>query len=219
MKQKLQYYIDIFRERGFYQLVSIIFNRIFYPDKSCRILVALSTPRPATKALESSKEHIFKFATADELRAIQSFPGQTITDEYIDYVARGSARCLLQMDGDKLTGYAWVWMSKLAYIDEGFHLNLPNDTIYNFKAFTAPEYRGFGYQALRHLKLLEMLESEGIKRLFGFVEYRNINSLKGVKKSGYEQVGSLTISQSRGTGKVTMKLQLDNNFWSREART
>lgn len=219
VSEKFSYIKEHYKSRGLNHVMKIVWRRVFSPEKSCRILVALSKPRPVEKAIEASKDHVFKFATADELRALQSDPGHVITDEYVEFVERGSAKCLLQMDGEKLTGYAWIWTHKLAYIDDGFHLNLPDDTIYNFKAYTAPEYRGYGYQALRHLKLLEMLKDEGVKRLFGFVEYRNLNSLKGVQKSGYEQVGMLTIEPNKKKRKVVMKVELEDTFWSKQART
>ena len=147
---------------------------------------------------------------------MQGDPELAINDTNIDQVRRGMTRCLLQMDGDKLAGYTWVWTSKLALIVDGFYLNLPDDTVYNYKGYTPPAYRGFGYQAMRHHKVLELLEPEGVKRLFGYVDHLNYRSRHGQARSGYKPVGQLLISHRRG--KATAKLSLDEDFWPGIAR-
>ena len=219
LSKKFEYISEHYKARGLKHALTVIYRKIASPNCSHRILFALSKPRPVDLAIESAKDHTFKFAEVDELKKLQANPDYFISDEYVGHVANGSARCLLQLDGEKLAGYAWIWTHKLAYIDDGFHLNLPDDTIYNFKGYTNPDYRGFGYQALRHVKLLELLKDEGVKRLFGFVEYRNLRSLSGVKKSGYERVGTLTIAENKKKQKVSMKVELDDHFWSKKART
>ena len=84
-------------------------------------------------------------------------------------------------------------------------------TLYNYKGYTAPAYRGDGYNALRHLHLLRLLKSEGVTRLFGFVDHLNTKSLHGVKKSGYVKVGELTISHKDGV--VKANLSVGQDFW------
>jgi len=177
------------------------------------ILYALSTPKAIPKAVEAAKNHTFKFASLEELMFFSQDPDNRIGQVDIDRVKNGHVQCLLQLDGEFLAGFAWVWRSKLAYISDGFHLNLPDDTIYNYKGFTHPKYRGYGFQAMRHVQLLSLLENEGITRLFGFVDHFNSRSLRGVKKSGYEKVGELKIRHKKN-GKVKSNLTLDELFWA-----
>ena len=119
---------------------------------------------------------------------------------------------MIQLDEGKLAGYTWVWNSNLAYITDGFYLNLPDDTMYNFKGYTPKKYRGFGFQSIRHLKLLELLEDEGVSRLFGYVDQINPRSLYGVKKSGYREVGQLKIANTKKSN-VKISLELAHDFW------
>ncbi|ATX76288.1 acyl-CoA N-acyltransferase [Reinekea forsetii] len=143
--------------------------------------------------------------------AMKKKPDYEIAQLDVDRVRMGIARCLVQWDGDQLTGYTWVWLKKLAYIADGFYLNLPDDAIYNYKALTLPAYRGFGFQGLRHVKLLELLRPDGIRQLFGFVASENTRSFRGVRKSGYQVVGELLI---RKTGqRVQTRLRLNADFW------
>jgi hypothetical protein len=212
---------EAIKHYGLIEVLKIIFTMALYKHGKKLILFALSNPRPINKAVNASTNHVFKFVTEDELKEIC----QHIKDDVDNYpsdndfkqLSSGSCRCLVQLDGNSLVGYAWIWNSKLAYIIDGFHLNLPDDTIYNYKGYTNPKYRGYGFQAIRHLKLLELLKNEGIKRLFGYVDRTNPRSLRGVAKSGYLPVGQLSVKRHKN-GSVSFKLKLDNNFWSKEVR-
>ncbi|HWI21734.1 MAG TPA: hypothetical protein VNT22_03865 [Baekduia sp.] len=226
VRQRLQslLLIETYKKHGLGEVLRIGRDGIRYFGETRKILVALSDPRPLPKAIEASKTHEFKFATPQELLRIAENPAYLISPEDIEYVSNGIARCLLQMDGDKLAGYAWIWNSRMAYLEDieggvhvdGVHVNLPDDTIYNYKAYTNPDYRGYGYQALRHLQLLKMTEGEGVKRLFGYVDHFNSSSLKGVRKSGYVPVGELRVRHRRGRAKMVLDVQED--FWTSKLR-
>lgn len=178
-------------------------------------LFALSEPHAPPRALEASEDHTFRFADREDLIEI----GREHEDQYLpvdlEYLERGD-RCLLQLDGDTLAGFAWIAGSQLVHIADGFHLNLPDHVIYNYHAFTAPEYRGNAFQALRHCKLLELLEPEGKTALFGFVDRLNFASQKGVVKSGYRKVGRVTLRHRSGS--VTQTMKVEEDFWCGERR-
>jgi hypothetical protein len=217
--------IEAYRKHGLREALRVGRDRVRYAGTSRKILVVLSEPRPIPKAFEAARDHVFKFATAEELEELGRTPAYGISPADVARVSDGIARCLLQLDGDKLAGYAWIWNSRLAYIEDvengvhvdGVHINLPDDTIYNFKAYTNPDYRGYGFQALRHLQLLKLTEDEGVRRLFGFVDQFNSDSLKGVRKSGYVPVGELRVRHRKG--RATMVVDVDEAFWSSTLRT
>jgi hypothetical protein len=217
IKQKLSFLADTYRDHGFAEMLRAGWDGLRYPGQSRKVLFALYEPRSLPDAVEAAKHHTFKFATAEELLALSRTPAYAIAQLDAERVAKGTARCMLQLDGEKLVGYAWIWSHRLAFIEDGVHLNLPDDTIYNYKGYTNPDYRGYGFQALRHLNLLKLTHAEGVRRLFGFVDRFNSKSLKGVRKSGYLKVGELRIKHAGG--KVRMILDVDEHFWSSAPRT
>ena len=151
--------------------------------------------------------HRFRLVTAEEIAA-----GSGIwSSRDLDAIQRGD-RCLMQVDGERLVGYTWAAGSPLVCLTEGVHLNLPDDAAYIYKAYTAPEYRGQGFQARRGLELLRLLEPEGRRRLFAYVERDNFDSIKGIHKTGYERVGSLVVARKRGEVRVT--LRVSSAYWS-----
>jgi GNAT superfamily N-acetyltransferase len=185
--------------------------------KSCRLfLYVLDTPKATPESFKAAEGHTFRFATADDIEFYSKDPTWDIQDRAIAAFKRGN-RCFLQFDGDSLVGYAWISGSQLVELMWGFHFNMPDDTVYNFKGYTAPAYRGKGFQPLRHLRLLEHIRREGKRRLLGYVDQMNLDSMSGLAKSGYKKVGTLRCIKKRG--KVRFILNAPKDFWSEEKRT
>lgn len=182
-------------------------SRIFF--------IVLTTPRPTPAAAEAGKHHAFRFATLADIERLKNDPSTKLFDRDVESMKTGN-RCLLQYDGDKLVGYTWIAGSKLVELMWGMHFNLADDLVYNYNGYTMPEYRGTAFQALRHLKVLELTREEGTRRLFGYVDHLNYNSLRGTQKSGYEPVGSLRGVKRQG--KISFHLEVETHAWSELTR-
>jgi len=220
LRSKIENARSILRSHGLSGLLTHITRRLVWSvrgGEGCRIfLYELDTPRPRPEALRAAAAHTFRFATAEEIRALHADPAAEVVDQDVVAFERG-ARCLLQYDGDTLVGYTWLNASPLIHVMWGMHFNLPDDTAYNYKGFTARAYRGKGFQPLRHLKVLEHIRKEGQRRLFGYVDHLNLNSIKGVRKSGYRKVGVLRCV--RKPKKVRFSLKVASDVWSKTIRT
>ena len=129
---------------------------------------------------------------------------------------QAGSRCLLQLDGDKLVGFTWISNARLIELMWGMHFNMPDDMVYNYNGYTVPAYRGTSYQALRHLKILELTRREGTRRLFGYVDHLNYPSLRGTQKSGYERIGVL--HGIKRAGKTRFNLSVESSAWSEAVR-
>ncbi len=210
MSVRRDYLRDVARHHGVRAALRVALWRALHPRSARLELVALTDPRPLPSAVEAAREHAFRFATEADLLHYGADARANIVASDLEGLRRGD-RCLLQLDGERLVGYAWIAGSPLVHVEDGFHINLPDDTVYNFKSYTASEYRGAGFQALRHLQLLQRLEPEGKRRLFGYVNHLNLDSRRGVRKSGYRRVGVLWIVRKRG--KVRARLTVSSDFW------
>lgn len=178
------------------------------PGSRTIFLFTLSNPLPLPRALAAASDHDFHFASTDEVIAIRDDHATMLSERDIE-ASRAGDRCLLQMDGERLVGYTWIAKSHLVFLAEGYHINLPDDTVYNYKGFTSEDYRGHGFQALRHSKLLDTVKQDGITRLFGYVDCLNFDSLRGVSKSGYKRVGSATFHRGSHIRSMTLNMQAD----------
>lgn len=178
-------------------------------------LIVLTTPRPTPAATEAAKNHTFKFATREELLRFSRQPEAKLFDRDIASFDAGN-RCLLQLDGEQLVGYSWVGTERLVELMWGLHFNMPDDMVYNYNGFTVPSYRGTSYQALRHLKILELSRPQGTRRLFGYVDHLNYASLRGVEKSGYQRVG--TLRGVKRDGRISFSMNVQDDAWSQLVR-
>ena len=178
-------------------------------------LIVLTTPRPTPAAEAASKHHTFKFATRDELREYAKLPEAKLYERDLASFDAGN-RCLLQLDGEKFVGYSWVAGSRLVELMWGLHFNMPDDMVYNYNGLTVPSYLGTSFQALRHLKILELSRPQGVRRLFGYVDHLNYASLRGVEKSGYERVG--TLRGVKRDGQISFSLRVKDDAWSELVR-
>jgi hypothetical protein len=68
---------------------------------------------------------------------------------------------------------------------------VPREYLYNYAAFTLPEYRGFDLQSFRHHELLNHQQWKDKKGMLGFVRHTNYSSKKGQGKSGYTRIGDI----------------------------
>lgn len=127
--ERIPFLLEALRRNGLKDALQAGWSGLTNLGSTRLILVGLSEPRPLPKALEAAKDHTFKFATIEDLTELTKDPGNNIAATDIERVKKGTARCLLQMDEDSLAGYAWIWVNKLSYIADGYHLNLPDDTI------------------------------------------------------------------------------------------
>lgn len=186
------------------------------PDSFRMILIVLSQPRPAPESASAAANHTFRFASAEELDKYQQQKTPGINPWDVEATLKHDCRCLLQLDGQKLVGYTWVCTSPLIELRWGLHFNMPDDMVYNYNGYTTREYRGTAYQGLRHLKLLELMKAEGKKRLMGFVDDTNYRSLRGVEKSGYQRVGTLT--GVHRDGRKSFSMTVEDAAWSELVR-
>jgi len=221
MIDKLNNALEILRRHGVAVFLVYMARKtvqgLFGGDRFKRIfLFELSQPRPAADSIRAAQHHEFRFATADDIAKLKAENKWDISDADVSAFEKGD-RCLLQIDGEKLVGYAWLASSSLVEVAWGFHINMPDDTVYNYKGFTAVEYRGKGFQPLRHLKLLEHVRTTGQQRLFGYVDHLNLRSLNGVRKSGYRPVGVLCCI--KWNGKIRFSLKVNEANWGLVRRT
>ncbi len=179
-------------------------------------LIVLDTPRPAPAAVLAAKDHTFRFATLEDLERLKQKPESHIYERDIASFRNG-CRCLLQIHGEALVGYTWISSAPLIEIMWGFHFNMPDDMVYNYNGYTAPEYRGTAYQGLRHLKVLEHTRAEGKRRLLGYVDHMNYKSLHGVRKSGYQRIG--VVRGVNRNGQLHFSISVDESCWAAAIRS
>jgi hypothetical protein len=149
----------------------------------------------------------YRFAARSELERL---PPEELRPDSLPLFDRGD-RCLLQSIGGRLAGVVWVSTAPVVQLFPGLRLDLPGNAVYTYRTWTDPELRGRGLQGRRHLATLSAVGGEGRTRLLCFVDRINLVSLKGVRKSGYEPIGTIRMSVS---GDPRPRLRIHAEAWS-----
>jgi hypothetical protein len=91
----------------------------------------------------------------------------------------------------EIAGFTFAHLGGYPTLAPGVCLRAPEGYVYNYSAFTHPEYRGRKHQGRRHYELLNRPECGNCKGLIGYVYYTNLESRRGLPKSGYRPIGHL----------------------------
>ena len=165
-------------------------NRFFYFD--CLHIIVLD--RDNLKSLDPAKTHRLstKIATLEDLKEMEKQGCWHIHQRKIEFFNQGDT-CLLSYVDNKLAGYTWAHTNGCPEFVAGLRLSVPHEYLYNFAAFTLPDYRGYGLQSFRHHELLNHHRWRNRKGLLGFVIHTNRSSKRGQDKSGYKRIGNIYI--------------------------
>jgi hypothetical protein len=131
-----------------------------------------------------------KIGTWEDLKEMEREGYWEIERKKLEFFNQGDT-CLLSYVDNKLAGYTWAHANGCPELVPGLILSVPREYLYNFAAFTLPEYRGCNLQSFRHHELLNHHQWKDRKGMLGFVLHTNYSSKKGQDKSGYTRVGSI----------------------------
>ncbi len=193
--------------RQFIQNVKDEASRVGYPKAIERSLYNITNKYVCLRRLEIihlTRDHLApldpakyanitsRLATEQDLLAMRAEGRWSITDELLDGFRDGDS-CLLSFVDGKRAGYTWVHTAGRPLLIPGLRIRIPDDYLYNFAGFTAPEFRGVGLQPYRHHEVLRRPEWRGCKGMIGYVQCINWSSRRGQTKAGYQPLGSISL--------------------------
>lgn len=170
-------------------------NTVMFFDRLDVIVLqrsSLAPLNPQQKAKFSSR-----IALRADLERLQATPDWGIGPEKMQNFDQG-AQCVLSFVDGELAGYTWVDPGGRPELIPGLRIRVPEDYLYNYAGFTAPQFRGSGLQAYRHHSVLGQEPWLGRRGLLGYRRSTNYSSEKGQAKSGYRKVGSIVLWGSKG---------------------
>lgn len=216
MLKKFKSAFDILRRYGFFGLLLFYYRKALSKNYSKNHLFALDIADFDFSKTTIPSSHTYRFAALDDYNTVLSEPKWEIRDRDFLAFQKGDL-CLLQFVDDNLVGYSWLAPELLTELTHGFHFNLPDSMIYNYKEFTISEYRGQGLQKYRHWKLCEYAKEIGKNYLLTSVNQLNLKSLRAVKKSGYKRIGTFIYSTKKPVLKFVLKIS--RKYWSMDRRS
>ena len=100
--------------------------------------------------------------------------------------------CFGAFHGDRLANYSWYALEAIEP-EHGFgaRLSFPRDTVYLYKAYTAPAYRGRKIHGAALRQAMQVFQPRGIRHLIAIVEFANWASLRSHEKLGCRRAGKM----------------------------
>jgi GNAT superfamily N-acetyltransferase len=134
----------------------------------------------------------YRGLTADDVRMLAADPANDLAASLATRLENGVNYCFAVFDGPRLASYSWYALDSIEpehSLDTG--LSFPKNTVYLYKAYTHPDYRG---QRVHHITLhhaVRFFAQRGISRLITLVEYGNWASLLSHERFGCRRAGRI----------------------------
>ncbi len=146
---------------------------IIKPIKKIRTPIDLTFRWADAKSLKSLNEELYEYHEKDK--------------EYTLKQLEKGAQCFFALHDKQIVGYSWCVAGSLEI--SKYRLKLPDSKVYRFNTFVMEKFRG--------KRLLNAIESYGSdilrknnkKIIVGFIHYKNIASIKGRERMGWQRIG------------------------------
>ncbi len=165
-------------------------------------LAAMRAPKPPALDLD------YRFLSADEVRAAAADPAHDLDATMAERLRSGRDFCYGAFHGNRLASYSWYALDSIEP-EHGFGagLTFPLDTVYLYKAYTLPAYRGRQVHGAALQRAARFFQQHGITQLIAIVEFGNWASLRSHEKLGCRPVGRLLRVGRRSLGWGCGRLQ------------
>lgn len=177
-----------------YHLVSA-FNRIGF----FQIIVGVVLrPESVThELLRCDSRFSMELLPAKNLLPWSGDPAYDLPSSFIADAAKRGDQCLCIFEGSSLVSYGW-YSSAPTSVAAGLDVSFDPSFMYMYKGFTLPSHRGMRLHALGMGSALERFAASGTKGLLAYVDGHNFNSLKSVRRLGYQEFGRLYVWRAFG---------------------
>ena len=134
----------------------------------------------------------YRFLTGDDVQAAAADPLHDLDAGMAKRLPSGRDFCFAAFDGQRLANYAWYALEAI----EPEHsfvagLRLPRDTVYMYKAYTVPAYRGRQIHGAALSRAAGHFRQRGVAQMIAIVEFANWASLRSHAKLGFRPAGRL----------------------------
>ena len=152
------------------------------------ILVQSLDALPKTRSQVGGFE--YRWLTADEVRTYAADRANDLEAAMAPLLENEQNFCFAAMDRSVLASYCWYALDSIPREHSlGVGLSFPTDTVYFYKAYTHPGYRGRGLHPAAMREAASFFAERGISRLVAIVEYANWPSLRSHAKLGFRLAG------------------------------
>jgi ribosomal protein S18 acetylase RimI-like enzyme len=135
-----------------------------------------------------------RWLTADEIRAFSADGVCELAPSLAGRVNDGRNHCFAVLCNRRLVNYCWYTLGSIEKEHSfGAGLAFPTDTLFLYKAFTHPDFRGRRFHPSAVSRVVQDFAQRGISRVVALVECDNWASLNSHAKLGFRRVGRMLV--------------------------
>lgn len=193
-RRRLRAFADECRRFGWASAAKSVAYRVARRSCQFRIVHVLSLDlAPVPTSTPPSAEGIeYRWLMADDIRAYAVDPETDLDISMADSLQNGDRFCFGAFRGSELVNYAWYALDSIeAEHSFGAGITYPANTLYLYKAYTHPRYRGRQVHQSAVDRAARFFAARGIVRFVILVECANWASLRSHGKLGFRQVGKI----------------------------
>ncbi len=143
-------------------------------------LAAMHRPKPPAFDMD------YRFLNAADVRAAAGDPAHELDAAMAQRLLSGRGFCFGAFHDGRLASYSWYALDSIEPEHSfGAGLVIPSDSIYLYKAYTLPAYRGQEIHGAAVHRAARLFEERGIRQMIAIVEYANWASLRSHEKLGF----------------------------------
>lgn len=146
---------------------------------------------------DGASEYTHSFRSASQMRRYAANPTNDLTEEFLDYAQSKGDRCYAVFDGDVLVTYGWYSLMPTRCF-RGLQIEIEDGDVYKYRSYTHPAYRGRRIHAFGSANACLTLRKTGYRRIVAYVESKNENSLRAVRRLGYRNHGRIHVLRILG---------------------
>jgi GNAT superfamily N-acetyltransferase len=134
----------------------------------------------------------YRFLNDKDVRAAAVDPSHELGASIAQRLQSGRDFCFAAYHGDRLANYSWFALDAIEPEHSfGAGLKLPPDTVYLYKAYTMPDYRGRQIHGAALSRAAEHFRQRGLTQMIAIVDFANWASLRSHTKLGFRPAGRL----------------------------
>jgi ribosomal protein S18 acetylase RimI-like enzyme len=169
--------------------------------RSCRMTIAHVLSLDVADLAQQPKlplDFECRWLTADEVRTYASDEVNDLEVSMADRVNDGQNYCFGVLCNRRLVNYCWYSLGMIEKEHSfGAGLALPTDTLFLYKAFTHPDFRGRHFHPSAVCRVVQDFARRGISRVVALVESDNGPSLHCHIRLGFRRIGRMLIGGRR----------------------
>lgn len=148
-------------------------------------------------AVDLPEGFLVRLLSEEEACAIARDPSLSLAEDFTRRFYALGAQCVAAFEGSRVVGYSWIGVQDSPYLEDVM-VRVPHGSIYRFKSFVRPEYRGRRISAKLYVVGASLARAQDHHFSFALIASHNISSFAASRAAGRRRIGWIVMFHKGG---------------------